>query len=244
MARFFVCPSQIKNNHIIIEGEDVKHISKVLRLKNGNKIIICDGQGTDYECIINYMEKNIMARIISIYPSKTEPMNKITLFQSLVKADKMDYIIQKAVELGINAIVPVITERTIVKIENQKKEHSKLTRWKKISEAAAKQSRRGIIPRISPIISLSDAFIKSQEMDCKVIAYENEKNNKLKNLLANYNGKSIAVFIGPEGGFEENEINLAKEYEVVPITLGTRILRTETAGLAIVSIMMYEMGEM
>lgn len=244
MARFFVSPSQIKDEYIIIEGDDVKHISKVLRLKIGDKITISDGQGTDYECIIKNMEKIITVEIISKDNSTTEAQSKITLFQSLTKSDKMAYIIQKAVELGVYKIVPVSTERTIVKIENEKKEHSKIIRWNKISEAAAKQSQRGIIPKVEPIISLVDAFKKAQEMDLKFIAYENEKNNSLKSYLTNCASKSIAVFIGPEGGFGENEISLAKEHDIIPVTLGRRILRTETAGLVVLSIMMYEMGEM
>ena len=155
----------------------------------------------------------------------------------------MDFIIQKAVEVGIHKIVPMITERTVIKIEDEKKQSTKLTRWQKISESAAKQSQRGIIPEVGPIITLQEAFNASEKMDLKVIAYEKENQNQLRNILTGFDGKTVGIFIGPEGGFEESEINLAKQSGLIPITLGKRILRTETAGLFLVSIMMYEMGE-
>ncbi|WP_058485394.1 16S rRNA (uracil(1498)-N(3))-methyltransferase [Defluviitalea phaphyphila] len=244
MHRFFVEPTQIKNNNISIYGEDVKHISKVLRLKNNDKIIICNGQGTDYECIIkNINKEEIVTEIISSRSSSGEPKVKITLFQGVTKSDKMNIVIQKCVEMGIYKIVPVITDRTIVKIENEKKEKSKLLRWQKISEAAAKQSQRGIIPNITEIITFSEAIKEAKKIDFKVIAYEKEKINHLKDIFKKFEGRDIAIFIGPEGGFTEEEISLAKENNIIPITLGKRILRTETAGLFLLSIMMYEIGE-
>ncbi|NLK21544.1 MAG: 16S rRNA (uracil(1498)-N(3))-methyltransferase [Epulopiscium sp.] len=245
MPRFFVEPSQIKNDSIFIHGEDVKHISKVLRLKNGDKISICNGQGTDYQCIIKNMDKEIIvAQIVSNHLSQTEPKTKITLFQALVKSDKMDLIIQKTVEMGIFKIIPIVTERTVVRFENEKKERSRLARWQKIAESAAKQSQRGIIPEVEPVITLSEAFDRSKEMDCKLIPYEKETDKNLRSILSNFNGGNIAIFIGPEGGFEESEIALGKQQGIIPITLGRRILRTETAGLFTVSIIMYQMGEM
>lgn len=244
MPRFFVNPTQIQDENAIISGEDVKHISKVLRLKNGDEITICNGQGRDYECIIrNINKEEVITEIISSHVSQTEPKVKITLFQGITKSDKMEFIIQKCVEMGIYRVVPIITERTVVKIEDQKKQNSKLARWQKISESAAKQSQRGIIPEIGSIITLKEALEQSKKIDCKVIAYEKEEENHLQNILTDFSGESIAIFIGPEGGFENNEIYLAKQNDIVPITLGKRILRTETAGLFLVSIMMYEMGE-
>lgn len=244
MARFFVNPEQIQNQSIIIKGEDVKHISKVLRLKSGDQITISNGQGIEYECIINNMDKvAVSAAIISSHLSETEPKTKITLFQALTKSDKMDFIIQKAVEVGIHKIVPILTERTIIKLEDEKKQNSKLVRWQKISESAAKQSHRGIIPEVAPIIGLAEAFKQSKDMNCRVIAYEKEIQNRLQNILTDFHGNSIAIFIGPEGGFEEHEVNLAEQNGIIPVTLGKRILRTETAGLFLVSIMMYEMEE-
>lgn len=244
MPRFFVNPDQIQDNNAIIYGEDVKHISRVLRLKSGDKITICNRQGTDYKCIIkNINKESVNTEIISYHLSETEPKTKITLFQALTKSDKMDLIIQKSVEIGIHEIVPIVTERTVIKIEEEKKQYTKLTRWQKIAESAAKQSQRGIVPKVSPIITLPEAYNKSRYMDFKVIAYEKETQNHLRGLLSDFDGKSVAVFIGPEGGFEEDEVNLATQSDIVPITLGKRILRTETAGLFIVSIMMYEMGE-
>ncbi|HHW66696.1 MAG: rRNA (uracil1498-N3)-methyltransferase [Epulopiscium sp.] len=244
MPRFFVNPEQIQADNIVIYGDDVKHISKVLRLKSGDKITICNRQGTDYECIIKSIGKeNINAEILSYHLSETEPNVKITLFQALTKSDKMDLIIQKAVEVGIHKIVPVITERTVIKIEDEKRQSTKLTRWQKISESAAKQSQRGIVPEVTPIVTLKEAIHTTEKMDLKVIAYEKETHNHLRNILRDFDGETVGIFIGPEGGFDESEIDIAREHGIIPITLGKRILRTETAGLFLGSIMMYEMGE-
>ena len=242
MSRFFISNDNIKNNIIKISGDDAKHIKNVLRLKKGENLTICDGNGKDYYCSIkSFIENEILLDIISFNKSNTEPKIKVTLFQSLPKSDKMELIIQKCVELGIDEIVPIYTERSIIKVDKKEKELKKINRWQKISESAAKQSNRGKIPIIKPIIKFNTAIENAKIFENAIIAYENEYRYSLKNFLSDFNGKNIALFIGPEGGFSKDEINLAINNNIVPITLGKRILRTETAAFSALSIIMYEL---
>lgn len=248
MHRFFVSPSQIdnKNNIINILGNDVRHIKKVLRLKEGQELEICDGEGMDYRVFIKTIENEKINTIIKeLYPSKSESNIRITLYQGLPKSMKMDIIIQKCTELGIHSIVPISTKRTIVKIENPKAETKKIERWQKIAYESAKQSKRGIVPHISKIKKLENIWGELIDNDLNIIAYENENKVGLKQIL--YNNattiKNIGIIIGPEGGFEEQEIEKAISNEVLPFTLGPRILRTETAGFAALTIVMYALGD-
>ncbi|MCT4543612.1 MAG: 16S rRNA (uracil(1498)-N(3))-methyltransferase [Vallitalea sp.] len=244
MHRFFVETSQIVDNNIRIIGDDVKHIKNVLRMDNNDEIIICDGQGNDYYCIINGIEGNyIDTNIISKNETTTELKSKIYLFQGLPKQGKMELIVQKAVELGVYKIIPVITERSVVKINNQNA-RKKLARWNKVAESAAKQSRRGIIPKVDSIINYEQALVYSKQLNTTIIPYENSKNIvETKELINNLSCKSIGVFIGPEGGFSLSEIENAKSNNANLITLGKRILRTETAGLTILSLLMFHLEE-
>ncbi|MBH1941437.1 16S rRNA (uracil(1498)-N(3))-methyltransferase [Mobilitalea sibirica] len=246
MHRFYVTPEQIQGETILITGPDVNHIKNVLRIKPGEEIVICNGQGKDCYCIINRVsEREIEAKISSVKETETELKTRITLFQGLPKKDKMELIIQKAVELGVYEIVPVMTHRTVIKLEDKKKEEKKLERWQSIAESAAKQSVRGIIPKILPVMSYGDALKKAKEMDLAVIPYENAKGIQYtKEIMQDLiNHKTIGVFIGPEGGFEKTEIELAGDHNIKPITLGRRILRTETAGFAVLSMMMLNLEE-
>jgi 16S rRNA (uracil1498-N3)-methyltransferase len=246
MHRFYVTQNQINGDSITITGPDVNHIKNVLRMKQGEEIVICNGQGKDCYCIINKVsEGEITADIKSVKDTGTELKAKITLFQGLPKKDKMELIIQKAVELGVHEIVPVMTKRVVVKLEDKKKEEKKLERWQAIAEGAAKQSGRGIIPLIKPVQTYSDAVKNAGSMDLGLVPYENamgmQYTKDIMNQLDKY--QTIGVFIGPEGGFEEAEIELAKENNIQPITLGKRILRTETAGLSILSMMVLMLEE-
>lgn len=246
MHRFYVTQNQINGDSITITGPDVNHIKNVLRMKQGEEIVICNGQGKDCYCIINKVsEGEITADIKSVKDTGTELKAKITLFQGLPKKDKMELIIQKAVELGVHEIVPVMTKRVVVKLEDKKKEEKKLERWQAIAEGAAKQSGRGIIPVIKPVQTYSEAVKNAGSMDLGLVPYENamgmQYTKDIMNQLDKY--QTIGVFIGPEGGFEEAEIELAKENNVQPITLGRRILRTETAGLSILSMMVLMLEE-
>lgn len=241
MHRFYVNDDQIHENKITLTGSDVNHIKNVLRMRPGERIIICNGQGKDCYCIIDKVsDGEVVANISSIKDTDTELPVRITLFQGLPKQDKMELIIQKAVELGVYEIVPVSMARCVVKTTDKKKEEKKLIRWQSIAESAAKQSHRGLIPRVLPPMSYKEAINYGRGMDLSLLAYENENGMKatkeamdrLKTI------KSASIFIGPEGGFDPMEIDLAKQHNILPVSLGRRILRTETAGLALLSMMM------
>lgn len=246
MHRFYVNADQISEGEIKITGADVNHIKNVLRMKQGEEILICNGHGKDCYCIINQVsDKEIIAKIQSMQDTGTELATKIILFQGMPKKDKMELIIQKAVELGVSEIVPVITKRAVVKLEDKKKEEKKLERWRAIAEGAAKQSGRGIIPTVASSMSMKEALTAAAGMELGIIPYENAKGMKETRAIMEglHQYKSIAIFIGPEGGFEESEITLAKENHIKPITLGKRILRTETAGLCVLSMMVLMLEE-
>ncbi|MDF2485768.1 MAG: hypothetical protein K0R46_1936 [Herbinix sp.] len=246
MRRFYVNANQITDQSVRIIGPDVNHIKNVLRMKQGEEIIICNGQGKDCYCIISKVsESEIIADIQTTKDTDTELKTRITLFQGLPKQDKMELIIQKAVELGVSEIVPVMTKRVIVKLDDKKKEEKKLERWQAIAEGAAKQSGRGMIPIIKPVQTYAQALDYAKTFDINIIPYENAKGmqftKEIMISLPKYN--KVGVFIGPEGGFEESEIEKAMESGLHPITLGRRILRTETAGLAVLSMMVMVLEE-
>ena len=241
MPKFFVSPESILDTAITICGEDAKHIKTVLRLTQGDEITVCDGQNTNYLCHIESCDQQAVHCIITGKTlSFAEPKTEITLYQGLPKADKMELIIQKCVELGIHRIVPVQTDRSIVKLEG--KTEKKLLRWQKISETAAKQCGRGIIPSIGPVLSFADALQEACLLDSAVIPYELEKENGIREFVSSFHGKSLGIFIGPEGGFTPEEIKNSMERNVIPLTLGPRILRTETAGFTALAILLYELG--
>lgn len=246
MHRFYVSREQIKGNTIIINGRDVNHIRNVLRMKPGDGLVISDGQGKDYYCIIKCgCENEITAEICYTRDADYELTVRITLFQGLPKSDKMEMVIQKAVELGAYEIVPVMTARSVVKLSDEKKEEKKLLRWQAISESAAKQSGRGIIPGIHPVMSFKEAVDYAKKLDWAVIPYENAEGMKgTKELLEKIREcKTAGIIIGPEGGFEDYEVELARENGIPPISLGRRILRTETAGLALLSMLLLYLEE-
>lgn len=245
MHHFFVSPEQIDDTYVTIKGNDVNHIKNVLRMKAGEDLLVSNGVDKDYYCQIEAVtEEEIKAKILQEDFAGTELPTELYLFQGLPKADKMELIIQKAVELGVKEIIPVATKRCVVKLDD-KKEASKLKRWQAISESAAKQSRRMIIPEITPVMSFKDAINRAKAFDLGIIPYENFKDmEETRNVLSKV-GKNmkIGIFIGPEGGFEESEIKYAFDTGVMPISLGKRILRTETAGLAILSVLMFRIEE-
>ena len=249
MPKFFVKEEQIKDNEIIIIGQDVKHIKKVLRAKTGDELQICNSQnGENFLCEIQDLEnEDIICKIKEKIQEKVESNIKVTIFQGLPKADKMEYIIQKSVELGVSNITPVEMKRCVVKLDGKDK-IKKIERWQKISEVAAKQCGRDIIPQINNVINIQNICNLISEYDILLVAYENEKENTLKEqiekLKKQNNSESkikIGIVIGPEGGLEENDVNKLKENGAQIITLGKRILRTETVALNILSIIMYEL---
>lgn len=243
MHHFFVEPSQVQDGKISIEGSDINHMKNVLRMRVGELLEVNDGSGNLYMCEIeSYEEEAAWVKIIERYDAVTELPSKIYLFQGLPKADKMELIIQKAVELGAYEIIPVATKRAVVKLD-EKKAAKKVQRWNAIAEGGAKQSGRGIIPKVADVMTFSQALEKAKELDIAVIPYEKaEGMAATKAAIESVRpGKSIGVFIGPEGGFEEEEILKAQENGVTPVSLGKRILRTETAGLMILSVLMYHL---
>lgn len=240
MPKFFFNKNDISRGQVQLFGENEKHIKTVLRAREGEELTLCDGEGMDYQCRIASLERGVLLDILSKEVCETEPRTKITLYQGLPKADKMELIIQKCVELGVDRIVAVSTERAIVKLD--KKESKKLERWQKIAEAAAKQSGRGKIPEIGQqVLKFKEAVVEAKELHGAIIPYEKEQETGIRQFVQGFRGESIGVFIGPEGGFAEEEIALAQENGITPITLGKRILRTETAGMTTAAILLYEL---
>lgn len=245
MPRFFVDRKNIFEDTIKITNTDVNHIKRVLRMDTGNSLTICDGMGNDYEAkISDIKETQIICNILSKKKSDTEPPIEVTLFQCLPKASKMDYIIQKATELGIFSIVPCSSMRCVVKLDDKKSQEKKCERWQKISSEAAKQCGRGIIPKICMPMTLNEVLLASKEYDLFFVPYECEEQTNIKSVLISaQNPKKVAFLIGPEGGFDISEIDQIKKANIQTVTLGKRILRTETAGEAVLSMIMYEIGD-
>lgn len=250
MPKFFIKTENLKENEEIwITGSDVNHIKNVLRKKIDDKINICNSDTQkNYECVIKNIEENkIVCKILDEVKSLAESNLNITIFQGLPKSDKMELIMQKATELGVKTIVPVITKRTVIKLKDKDKQN-KVDRWRKIAEVAAKQSGRDIIPTIENIINIAD--IKFDEFDKIFVLYENEEKISIKDeieQLKNDNKEelNIGIVIGPEGGFAESEIEqLRLNQNVSVVTLGKRILRTETVALVVSGILMYELGDL
>lgn len=245
MSRFFVKDIDNISNVIRIYGEDVNHIKNVLRMRSGDILEVSDGRGFDYIVEILKLEQDcITTGIIQSQANRTEPPVQVTLFQGIPKSDKMDFIVQKSVELGIVKIVPVITGRTVVKLDSQKDSIKKVERWRKIALEAAKQCGRGALPTVENVMSFGEALEYATENDLSIMPYEKETAQGLRNIIMNNKPRKKGIFIGPEGGFTEEEVKKAVAFDIKPVTLGPRILRTETAGIAVISIIMYEYGDM
>ena len=241
MYHFFVTPAQIADGYAVITGQDVNHIRNVLRMKTGEQVGIRDGISRSYICELeNIGGEEIRARILEEDTNLSELPAELYLFQGLPKSDKMELIIQKMTELGVYRIVPVSMKRSVVKLD-KKKADSKVKRWNMISESAAKQSKRSIIPEIMPVCTFNEALEMSQQLDVKLLPYEcADGMAKTKKIIENLKGnESIGIFIGPEGGYDLDELSKAKEEGWEEITLGKRILRTETAGMMLMSVLMY-----
>ena len=242
MSNFFIDSGNIDGEAAYITGSDVNHIKNVLRMKEDDEIRLSAGNGLLYTAKISeFLPDRIVCKIVDCEGGKSELPAKIILFQGLPKKDKMELIIQKAVELGVSEIVPVM-KRTIVKLEDNKKELKKLERWRTISLTAAKQSGRIIVPNVSEFVTFNEAVKRAESLEFNLIPYENEKGmDRARELVKEANGKkSIGIFIGPEGGISEEELELAMKMGALPISLGNRILRTETAGLALISVLAFE----
>ena len=250
MPKFFVNAEQIIDNEIKIIGQDVNHIKNVLRLEINNNIVISIKENLDtYNCKIQEINDDfILCKIIEKNQDTTEAKTYIHIFQGVPKADKLEFIIEKCTEIGVKEITPVLMKRSIVKLD-EKNISKKLLRWQKIAEVAAKQSGRDEILHVNKVINLKNIYENLREYDIVLIAYENEKENSLKNVLNSIknekNNLKIAVLIGPEGGIDIQEIEELKENirNISVVTLGKRILRTETAPIVISSNILYELEE-
>lgn len=246
MYQFFVEPSQINisDRSVTILGGDVNHIKNVLRMKVGEELSVSNGQdGKEYRCGIRALEEDrILCELRFVKEDRVELPVKVCLFQGLPKADKMELIVQKAVELGVYQVIPVAAKRCVVKLDDRKAS-AKTARWQGIAEAAAKQSKRAIVPEVTGVMSFRQAVEMAAAMRVKVIPYELAENMDATRAIFDSMEPQgdIAVFIGPEGGFDESEIALAVENGIEPVTLGRRILRTETAGMTVLSWIVYQL---
>ncbi len=242
MAKFFIQETNIIDNTITITNEDANHIRNVLRHLVGDKIICSSENGIKYTTTIKTFEDNkVKLDIISKETDESEPKVNIDLFQGLPKSDKLELIIQKCVELGVNKIIPLVTKRTIVKLDSNSA-NKKLIRWQRISYEASKQCLRGKVPIIENIKNFKDLKEIFKDYDLLLVPYENEKDISLKEILLNLDKdiKNIAIFIGPEGGFEEEEVATLVSNGAKSVSLGKRILRTETAAIAVLAMLIYE----
>lgn len=245
MQHFFVTPSQVKEGRIYIEGSDVNHMKNVLRMRSGEELMISDGNNLKYRCVIEgYEEEEAVLAILESMQVDTELSSRIYLFQGLPKQDKMELIVQKAVELGVYQVIPVSTRRSVVKLD-AKKAARKTGRWQEIARSAAKQAGRGYIPEVASLMTYEEALEYAGKLDVVLIPYElcsgMEETKKIIESVRP--GQSVAVFIGPEGGFEKEEVHRALECGAKAVTLGRRILRTETAGLTALSILMFHLEQ-
>lgn len=243
MHRFFIQHSQIQGSRLYVEGTDVNHIKNVLRMKRGDQVMVSDGEGMQYLCALeSFTDGLVWFEIVDTWKENRELSSKLYLFQGLPKSDKMELIIQKATELGVYEVVPVVTGRTVVRLD-EKKAQKKTARWNAIAESAAKQSGRSRIPRVREAMIFSEALASAGELDVLLIPYEKaEGMEATRQVIEGIRpGQSVGIFIGPEGGFEEAEVEQAVALGAAPVTLGRRILRTETAGFVMLSMLLYHL---
>lgn len=246
MPRFFVTSSQIENGKVTISGDDAFHIARSLRMATGEHITVCDMSKTEYDCVLESFGENVVAAIISEKQCNTEPPFKATVYQALPKGDKLDSIIQKSVECGASEIVLVESERCIVK-SDPKSEDKKTDRRNRIASEAAKQCGRGLLPNVSRPIRFSEAVERASKAALPLFCYEGDGTKPLgkviKDLISTVNdsnGITVSIVIGPEGGFSKKEVELAINAGMIPVGLGNRILRTETAASFALSALVYE----
>ncbi|CDZ24907.1 hypothetical protein CCDG5_1809 [[Clostridium] cellulosi] len=243
MPKFFIDAEEIKDTASIV-GADAAHIAKVLRMKVGEPLTVCDCRGFDYTCeIVSVSPTAVSLNVLERTVSLSEPTVKVTLFQGLPKGDKMDLIVQKSVELGVSEIVPVITRRSVSR-PDKKTLLRKIERWNKIAAEAAKQCGRGILPKVADAVDFYTAAEMAKDMDLPIMLYE-RSGGTMGDLLSGCIGiKTFGVMVGPEGGFDDIEVSFARERNIRTAGMGPRILRTETAPLSALSVIMYATGNL
>lgn len=242
MPRFFI--ENINSDSLVIEGSDASHISRSLRMQRGNILTVCDTNSVDYKCqIIDINKDYVKLQVLESHPCQNEPNIKIKLYQGIPKGDKMDQVIQKSVELGVYSITPVLMDRCISR-PISRAINKKIKRWQKISHSAAEQSARGIIPEITDIMTIEEAIKNCSDSDISIFFYEDGGESVSHILHTKQDYSCISIFIGPEGGFSLVEVEKLLSCGIIPATLGDRILRTETAPIAALAIIMYLTGNM
>ncbi len=244
MHRFFVEKEQIQDNKIEILGTDVKHIRDVIRLKEGEKLEIVSERQVYLSEIQSLSKKQITLKILDRYMGENEPDMEVILYQGLAKGSKMDFIIQKCTELGVSKFYPLMSHRSVVKISDVKRQESKVNRWNQIADEAAKQSKRDILPMVEPMIDFNSMIELLRDEENIIVPYEDEKIKSIGEGLGDKKSNRIHLIIGPEGGFEPSEIDKLKEIGGNIVTLGPRILRTETAGIVAATVIFYIGGDM
>ena len=244
MPRFYVPRPRVEEGTLKIEGDEVRHIRRVLRLRRGDEIVVFNGSGKEYGgTIVEEGPSSVVITIQNIFSSRPESHLEMTLAQSLLKGDKMDYLIQKATELGVKEIIPFLSSRSVPLLEKSKRLKRNL-RWERIAVEASKQCGRGVVPKIEPLQSYSEMLSAASPDSLRLILWEKE-GTRLKEALEGSTGKTKIFFIiGPEGGLSQEEVDQAKRNGFTPVTLGRRILRSETASLCLMSILQYEWGDM
>ena len=251
MPRFFVEPENVINDgRVLIYGSDVNHMKNVLRMRKGEAFTVCDSTGTEYACeLVAFEDDRAVGRVISSRPGMTEPKVPVTLLQGIPKGDKMELIIQKNVELGVTRIVPVMMERSVVKLAGEKDILKKQERWARIAGEASKQCGRLKVPEVVRPMTFENALalIDGEARGLRLVPYENEEDTRLKSVLRDAFERggieNISFLIGPEGGISEAEMGALKERDFTPVSLGKRILRTETAGFAVMAAIRYELED-
>ncbi len=243
MSKFFVDKNQITENSAKITGSDVGHIARVLRMEPGDELLLCDCEGYDYDAVIESVSKDeVDVKILQSYPCQNEPETEVTLFQGLPKQGKMELIIEKCTELGITTIVPVQMTRSVVKLSKDQAE-KKVERWQKTAREAAKQCGRGRIPKVTMPVTINE-LAEGDLPEFLLFPYEAERASSVREALTGNKAKTAGIFIGPEGGFDSEEASRLQALGAHTVTLGPRILRTETAGLCALSVLLYEWDEM
>ncbi len=240
MTRLFAQEKLSDRDTIELNEEDSRYISQVLRMRPGEEVTVVDADGLELICEISEItKKQVTLNINDRRENSSEPPFKVTLFQCVSKGERMDLTVQKCTELGVSSIVPVLSERCVVKM-NAKDSKGKIDRWQKIALEASRQSGRGIVPKIEEPMPLEKAYELISDYDLTIFPWEEETGKGLKSALQSFNGKKIAIFIGPEGGFSQKEADDAVDRGAIRVTLGPRILRTETAGAAVLAMIIYE----
>ncbi|MDR6225061.1 16S rRNA (uracil(1498)-N(3))-methyltransferase [Desmospora profundinema] len=243
MQRYFVNPRQWDGDQILVEGDDVHHMTRVMRMRPGDRVVCCDGEGTDLLAVLEDVKGDrVLLRVLERTPSRGEPAVAVTVAQALPKGDKWEWVLQKGTELGAASFLPVLSDRSVVKLDG-KKADKKRERWQKIIKEAAEQSHRGCVPPVQPVVDWDGLMQAFSVCDRVIFAYE-KGGVPLNQALADGPFQSLMIVVGPEGGFTSEEAEQARTAGALPVSLGPRILRSETAPLALLSCILYSHGEM